>query len=99
MVGEKFERVSRPDVMLVAPPRVAPHFLDRVLSDANLAGLDRAKSFDPLVEEIVQPAAEALGLLVAEIVDVEGRVLELPVEPRSARFAPPGDETSKHGLA
>ena len=63
--------------MLVAAPRVASHFLDRVFSNANLAILDWPESFDPVVEQIIQPPAEAFGLLVSEIADVEGRILEL----------------------
>ena len=74
--------------MLVATPRVPSHFLDRVLADANLTIPDRPESFDPVVEQIVQPSAEAVGLLVSEIADVEGRVLEAPFELRPARLPP-----------
>jgi hypothetical protein len=88
MIRQKFERVGRANVMLVAAPRVACHFLDRVLSHANLAILDWPESFDPVVEQIIQPAAEAFGLLVSEIADIEGRILELPLKLRSARFPP-----------
>jgi hypothetical protein len=84
--------------MLVATPRIASHFLDRVLPDANLTILDRPESFDSVVEQIIQPPAEAFGLLVSEIADVEGRILELPFELRSARFPPARHQMSKHGL-
>ena len=87
MVGKKFERKGRADVLLIAAPRVASHFLDRVLAGANLAVLDRPKSSDPVVEQIIQPPAETFGLLVPEIADVERRILEFPFEPRCARFA------------
>ena len=90
MIRQKFERVGRANVMLVAAPRVAPHFLNRVLPHANLTVLDRAKSFDPIVEQVIQPSAKALGLLVCEVADVEGRILELPFELRRARL-PPAD--------
>ena len=57
-----------------------------MFSDANLAILDWPESFDLVVEQIIQPPAEAFGLLVSEIADIEGRILELPFELRSARF-------------
>jgi hypothetical protein len=98
MIREKFKRVGRTNVMLVATPRIASHFLDRVLPDANLTILDRPESFDPVVEQIIQPPAEAFGLLVSEIADVEGRILELPFELRSARFPLARHQMSKHGL-
>jgi hypothetical protein len=50
MVREKFERIGRANVMLVAVPRVASHFFDRVPSDANVASLDRPESFDPVLK-------------------------------------------------
>ena len=65
MIRQKFERVGRANVMLVAAPGVPSHFLDRVLPDANLTVLDRAKSFDPIVEQVVEPPAKAFGLLVS----------------------------------
>jgi hypothetical protein len=98
MIRQKFERVGRANVMLVAAPRVASHFLDRVFSDANLAILDWPESFDPVVEQIIQPPAEAFGLLVSEFADIEGRILELPFELRSARFPPARHQVSKHGV-
>jgi hypothetical protein len=61
--------------MLVAAPRVAFHFLDRVLAGANLAVFHRPESFDPVVEQIVQASAEAFGLLVSEIADVKAGTL------------------------
>ena len=59
MIRQKFERVGRANVMLVAAPSVPSHFLDRVLPDANLTVLDRAKSFDPIVEQVGQPPPKA----------------------------------------
>ena len=41
-------------------------------------------------------AAEALGLLVAEIIGPSGRVLELPLELRPARLPPASLQVSKH---
>ena len=55
MIGQKFEPVARANLMLVAALGVPSHFLDRVLPDANLTVLDRAKSFDPIVEQVVEP--------------------------------------------
>ena len=52
--------------MLVAAPRVSPHLLDRMLASAHLAVFDRPKSFDPVVEQIIQPTAEAFALLLPE---------------------------------
>jgi len=46
-IGQKFERVGRANLMLVAALGVPSHFLDSVLPDANLTVPDRAKSFDP----------------------------------------------------
>jgi hypothetical protein len=80
MIGQKFEPVARANLMLVAALGVPSHFLDRVLPDANLTVLDRAKSFDPIVEQVVEPPAETFGLLVSEFADVEERILELPFE-------------------
>jgi hypothetical protein len=85
--------------MLVAAPRVASHFLGRVFSDANLAILDWPESFDPAVEQIIQPSAEAFGLLLSEVADVEGSILELSFELRSARFPPARHQVSKHRLS
>ena len=99
MIGEKLERIGRANVVFVAAPRVLSHFLHRMLADANLAVLDRPESFDPIVEQGVQPAPEALGLLVAEIADMEGRVLEPALELRAARLPPADPQASKHGLA
>lgn len=45
-----------------------------------------------------QATAKALGLLVPEIADVEGRVFELSFELRPARFLHGRDQASKHGL-
>jgi hypothetical protein len=70
VVREKFERIGRADVTLVSAPRVASHLLDRVLSDANLAVFHWPKSFDPVVEQVIQPTIEALGLLLSKIADV-----------------------------
>ena len=88
MVGEKFERIGRADVAFLAESRVASHFLDRVLSDANLTVFHRPESFDPIVEEITQTTAEAVGLLVSEISEVERRILKLPSESRPPRLTP-----------
>ena len=46
MIRQKFERVGRANVMLVAALGVPSHFLDRVLPDANLTVLDRAQSLN-----------------------------------------------------
>ena len=99
MVGEKFERIGRANVMLVASPCVASHFLDRVLSDANLTVLDWPESLDPVVEQITHAPVEAFGLLVSKVADVEGRILELSFELRSARFPPARSQVSKHRLS
>jgi hypothetical protein len=56
--------------MLVAAPRLSPHFLDRMLASAHLEIFDRAKSFDSVVEQIIQPTSEPFGLLLPEIADV-----------------------------
>jgi len=69
--------------MLVAPPRVGSQFLDGPLSDANPAFLDRPKSSDPVVEQMIEASAEAFGLLVSEIAEVERSVLKSPFEVRS----------------
>jgi hypothetical protein len=83
--------------MLVAPARVGSRFLDGLLSDANLAILDRPTSFYSGVEQMIDPSAEAFGLLVSEIAGVEEGVLKLPFEVRSARFSPVRHQVSKHG--
>jgi len=75
VVREKFEREGRANVVLVAAPRIAFHFLDRMLAGAKLAVLHRPESFDPVVEQIVQPPAETFGLLVSEIAKVKARIL------------------------
>ena len=98
VIREKFKRIGRANVMLVATPRIASHFLDRVPPDANRTVLDRSKALDPILEQIIQPPAEAFRLLVSEIADVEGCILELPFELRSARFPPARHQMSKHGL-
>ena len=98
MVREKLERIGRANVILVAAPRITSHLLDRVFPNANLAVLERPESLDPIVEQEAQAPAEALSLLVSKIANVEGRVLELPFELRSARFPPACRETFKHGL-
>lgn len=59
-----------------------------MLPSAHLAVFDRPKSFDLVVEQIIEPAAEPLGLLVSKIADVERGILQLPFELRSARFLP-----------
>ena len=46
MIREKFERIGRANVMLVAARRVSPHFLDLMLESAHLAVFGRPKSFD-----------------------------------------------------
>ena len=50
VIGQKFERIGRANVVLVAAPRVLSHFFHRVLADAKLTVLDRPESFDPIVE-------------------------------------------------
>ena len=75
VVGEKLEREGRANVMLVAAPRIAFHFLDCVLAGANLTVFHRPESFDPVVEQIIQPPAEAFGLLVSKIANVKARIL------------------------
>jgi hypothetical protein len=45
---------------------------------------------------MIQPAAEALGLLVAEIIGPSGRVLELPLELRPTRLPPASLQVPKH---
>ncbi len=86
MIREKFDRIGRANIMRVSAPRVGSHFRDRVLSDANLAIFDLSESFDPVIEQIVEPSAEAFGLLRSEIVEVKGRILKLTFEPRSVRI-------------
>ena len=76
--------------MLVAAPRVASHFLDRVFSDANSAILDwpgivRTQVTAPKSRLTQFPLPKRSDLLVSEIADIEGRILELPFELRSAR--------------
>jgi hypothetical protein len=88
VVREKFERIGRANIMLVSASSVASHLLGRVPASANLATFHLPESFDPIVEQIVQATAEALGLLVSEIADVERRILKFPPEPRSARLKP-----------
>jgi hypothetical protein len=84
--------------MLVAAPRVASHFLDRVFSDANLAILDWPESFDPVVEQIIQPSAEAFDLLVSEIADIEGRILAFSARQRAPMASPLASRLHKAAL-
>jgi hypothetical protein len=98
VIRENFKRISRADVVLVAPSRVPSHFPSRLLPDANFAVLDRPEPSDPVIEQIVQATPKALGLLVPKIADVEGRVLELPFQLRPARFPQVREQVSKLGL-
>jgi hypothetical protein len=88
MIRKKFDRIGRADVMLVTAPCVGSHFLDGVLSDANLAILDRSEAVDPVIEQMIEPASKAFGLFVPEIAKVERCVLKLS----SVRH-----QVSKHG--
>ena len=69
MVREKFERIGRVNVILTATPRVSSHFFKRALAFKSVfAGSDLAipsgpKSFDRVVEKMIEPSAEAFGLL------------------------------------
>lgn len=49
MIREKLERIGRANVMLVATPRITSLLFGRLLSDADLALLERPESFGPVV--------------------------------------------------
>jgi predicted DNA-binding ribbon-helix-helix protein len=69
-----------------------------MLTELDLAVLNRTEPFDPVVEQIIQSPPKPLTLLVAEIADVKQSVLELPSELRVAVLLQPLDQVSKHCL-
>ena len=55
-----------------------------MLTELDLAVLNRTEPLDAVVERIIQSRAKPLTLLVAEIADVKQSVFELPSELRAA---------------
>jgi hypothetical protein len=50
VVGEEVERIRYANVMLIAMPCIPSHLFNCILTDLDLAVLNRTEPFDPVVE-------------------------------------------------
>lgn len=60
VVEEEFERIRRANVMLVATPCIPSHLFNCMLTELDLAVLNRTEPFDPVVEQVIQSSAKPL---------------------------------------